>query len=68
MPGNDMTLDEIRKLAGAIGMTRLAPEHLDELLRATQAAYARRGSLPVATLAPADEPAHVLRLPGGGAR
>ena len=44
MPEDDTTLDEVRKLAEGIGMTRLSPEHLGELLRATKAARARRAS------------------------
>lgn len=62
MTGDSLTPDEIRKMAAEIGMTRLTDEHVRELLRATAAARARRTALPVATLGPADEPAHVYRL------
>jgi len=58
---DDLTLDQIRAMAAEIGLTRLTEEHLQQLLRATQAARARRAALPVATLTPADEPAHVFR-------
>jgi hypothetical protein len=57
-----LTLDEIRGMAAEIGLTRLTDEHLRELLRATTIARARRAALPIATLGPADEPAHVFRL------
>ena len=57
----DLTLEEIRGMAAAIGLTRLTEEHLQQLLHATQAARARRAALPIATLGPADEPAHVFR-------
>jgi hypothetical protein len=65
MPDDSLTIADIRKMAAAIGMTHLTDEHLQELLRATRAAQARRATLPVATLAPADEPAHVFRLEAG---
>jgi len=61
MADDALTLDEIRRMAAEIGLTRLTDEHLQQLLRATQAARARRAALPVATLGPADEPAHVFR-------
>ena len=66
MPDDGLTLDDVRKMAAEIGMTRLTDEHLQQLLRATRAARARRAALPVATLGPADEPAHVYRLGEGG--
>ena len=62
MSDNALTLDEIRRMAAEIGMTRLSDEHLQELLRATQTARARRAALPFASLVPADEPMHVFRL------
>jgi hypothetical protein len=65
MPDDSLTIADIRKMAAEIGMTHLTDEHLQELLRATRAAQARRATLPVATLAPADEPAHVFRLEAG---
>ena len=58
---DELTLEEVRRMAAEIGLTRLTDEHLQQLLRATQAARARRATLPVATLGPADEPAHVFR-------
>lgn len=62
MAGDSLTLEEVRRMAAEIGMTRFTDEHLQQLLRATRAARARRAALPVATLSPADEPAHVYRL------
>lgn len=59
---NDLTPDDVRRMAAEVGMTRLDDEHLQQLVRATKAARARRAALPVATLEPADEPAHVFRL------
>jgi hypothetical protein len=61
VPDDPLTLDEVRKMAAEIGLTRLTEEHLQQLLRATRAARARRAVLPIATLGPADEPAHVFR-------
>lgn len=62
VPDDLLTLDDVRKMAAEIGLTRLTDEHLQQLLRATRAARARRATLPIATLGPADEPAHVFRL------
>jgi hypothetical protein len=62
MADDSLTLDEVRRMAAEIGMTRLTGEHLQELLRATGIARSRRAALPVANLGPADEPAHVFRL------
>ena len=62
MADDSLTLDEVRRMAAEIGMTRLTGEHLQELLRATRIARERRAALPVASLGPADEPAHVFRL------
>jgi hypothetical protein len=59
------TPDELRAMARDIGLTRLTDEHLQQLLRATRAAQARRAALPVARLLPADEPAHVFRAEAG---
>jgi hypothetical protein len=49
-------------MAAEIGLSRLTDGHLQELLRATRTARARRAALPFAILTPADEPAHVFRL------
>jgi hypothetical protein len=62
MPDDSLTLDMVRRMAAEIGLTRLADEHLEQLLKATRTARARRAVLPVGTLVPADEPAHVYRL------
>jgi len=59
---DNLSLDEIRRMAAEIGMTRLTDGHLQELLRATRTARARRAALPIGNLVPADEPAHVFRL------
>jgi hypothetical protein len=67
MAEDKLTLDEVRKLAADIGWS-VGNEHLEQLLRATRAARARRATLPVATLDPADEPAHVFRLDAGEGR
>jgi hypothetical protein len=53
--------EELRAMAQDIGLTRLTDEHLQQLLKATRTAQARRAALPVARLGPADEPAHVFR-------
>lgn len=68
MSDDNPTLEEVRKMAAEIGMARLADEHLQQLLRATRAAWARRAALPVADLRPADEPAHVFRPGAEGGR
>ena len=62
MADDTLTLDEIRKMAAEIGLTRLSEEHLKQLLNSTRTARARRAALPVGTLTPADEPSHVFRL------
>lgn len=67
MTTETLTLAEIRRMAADIGMTKLTDEHLQQLLRATQTARTRRTSLPVTTLVPADEPAHVFSLDTGRA-
>jgi hypothetical protein len=64
MTDDSLTLDEIRGMAAEIGLTRLTDKHLQELLRATRTARARRSALPLSNLVPADEPAHVFRLDG----
>jgi hypothetical protein len=62
MAKDDLTIDDLRKMAADIGMTRLDAGQLQELLRATITARARRDALPTGTLALADEPAHVYSL------
>jgi len=62
MKEDDVTLDAVRRMAAEIGMTQLQDEHLQQLLRATKTARARRSLRKVETLGPADEPAHVYRL------
>ena len=58
----DITLDAVRAMANDAGLNRLSDEHLQQLLRATRTAQARRSALPTADLTPADEPSHVFRL------
>lgn len=62
MAGDDLTLDDVRRMAAEIGLTRLTEEHLRQLFVATRSARARRDALPIAGLVPADEPSHVFRL------
>ena len=59
---DDITLDDVRRMAADAGLTRLTDEHLRELLRASRLAQKRRAAMPSAELTPADEPAHVFRL------
>ena len=59
---SEVTLETVRSMASDAGLSRLTDEHLQELLRATRTAQARRAALPTADLTPADEPAHVFRL------
>ena len=68
MANERVTLDEVRRMAAEIGMTRLADEHLQQLLRATNTARARRKVLPLGEITPADEPAHVFHLIAGDKR
>ena len=68
MAEDKLALEEVRKMAADIGLSRLTGEHLEQLARALRAARARRDALPVATLDPADEPAHVFRLDAGEGR
>ncbi len=65
MANDDLTIDNVRKMAADIGMTRLDEGQLQELLRSTRTARARRDALPTATLTYADEPAHVFSLTAG---
>jgi len=62
MPSDDLDLDTLRRMAADIGLDRLDETHLQQLLKATRVARARRGSLSFAALTPADEPAHVYSL------
>jgi len=58
----DLSIDEVRRMAEGIGMTRLSDGQLQELLRATLASRSRRAALRTDTLSLADEPAHVFSL------
>jgi hypothetical protein len=66
MKHDDVTMEQVQKVAAEIGFTRLTAEHMQAFLRAAKVAHARRASLKTATLGPADEPAHVYRLTEGG--
>jgi hypothetical protein len=68
MANDHLTIDEVKRMADEIGLTHLTQEHLEELLRATLAARVRRTALDVASLTPADEPAHVFGLARGDVR
>jgi hypothetical protein len=65
MAESSLTLDDVRRMATDMGLTRLSDEHLQQLLRATNTALARRSKLRVQDLTPADEPAHVFRSSRG---
>ena len=65
MQPDELTLEEVRRMAAGIGLDRLSEEHLQQLLRAANVAQARRNTLPVGDITPADEPAHVYRLDSG---
>jgi len=65
MSNEHLTMDDVRKLAADIGMTRLTEVQLQQLLRATNAARARHASLGSDTLTYADEPSHVFSLNRG---
>jgi len=67
MANENLNIDDVRKLAADIGLTRLTDAHLQELLRATNAARARRTTLGNHTLTYADEPSHVFSLHTGDA-
>jgi hypothetical protein len=58
---SEINLEAMRRVAAEFGLTRLTDEHLQQLLRAAEAARQRRAALPTAGLVPADEPAHVFR-------
>ncbi len=62
MANENLSIDDVRKLAADIGLARLTEAHLQELLRATNAARARRATLDNRTLTYADEPLHVFSL------
>ena len=64
MANENLTMEDVRRLAADIGLTRLTEPHLQQLLRATNAARARRASLHSETLTYADEPSHVFSLDG----
>lgn len=68
MANENLSIDDVRKLAADIGLTRLTDTHLHELLRATNAARARRATLNNDRLTYADEPSHVFSLTAGDAK
>jgi hypothetical protein len=62
MAKDELSLEDVKRMAADIGLTRLEEGQLQELRRATLAARSRRAALPAGKLALADEPAHVFRL------
>ena len=62
MKNEGLTLDEVRRMAAEIGMTRLADEYPQQLLRATNTARARRKALTLGEITTSEEPAHVFHL------
>ena len=68
MANENLSIDDVRKLAADIGMTRLTDAHLQQLLSATNAARARRAALHNDTLTYVDEPSHVFSLIAGDAK
>jgi hypothetical protein len=68
MANDPLTIDDVKRMAEEIGLTNLTEAHLQEMLRATEAARQRRTALPVEGLMPRDEPAHVYRLDGSDGR
>ena len=62
MTDDNLTPDDVRRMAAQIGMTSLADQHVQQLLRASIGARARRAALPIDPLAPGDEPAHVFHV------
>ena len=65
---DNLDIEDVRKMAADIGMTHLTTAHLQELLRATHAARARRSVLQNGALTYADEPAHLFSLTAGEAQ
>lgn len=65
MANEALTLEQVREMAADIGLTRLTDVHLQDLLRATNAARARRASMRNDTLTYTDEPSHVFSLNTG---
>jgi hypothetical protein len=57
MPKDTLTLENLTAMAAEIGLTRLGEEHLQQLLRVTNAIRRLGPLLPAADLTPADEPA-----------
>jgi hypothetical protein len=58
---DELSVDDVRRMAADIGMSTLSEDELRELLRATQVARGRRTGLRTGTLELGDEPAHVFR-------
>jgi hypothetical protein len=68
MSNDTLTLDEVRRMAAAIGLDQLSDEHLRQLTRAANVTHTRRHALPFSSLTWSDEPAHVYRLHSGDER
>jgi hypothetical protein len=65
MESDNLSIEEVRRLAAAAGLDRFTDEHMQQLTRAANVAHARRKALQFAALGPADEPAHVFRPSAG---
>ena len=61
----ELTLEDVRRMALAAGLTRFDQAQLEALLRAARAAQARLGQMDASRLTYADEPAHVFSLDDG---
>ena len=68
MANENLSIDDVRKMAADIGMTHLTDAHVQQLLRATNAARARRTVLQANMLTYADEPSNVFSLNAGDAQ
>ena len=68
MADTDLTLEQVRVLAAQAGLDRFTDEHLQQLVRTTNASRARVATMGLDKLTYADEPAHVFRSDDPGAR
>jgi demethoxyubiquinone hydroxylase (CLK1/Coq7/Cat5 family) len=68
MATTDLTLEQVRALAEQAGLGRYTDEHLQQLMRTTNASRARVERMRLDKLTYADEPAHVFAADAQGAR
>lgn len=66
MTMTEVELEEARQIARRLGLGKLSEADMQKLLVAERTAQMRRSALDTSVLTPADEPALVFRLPGGG--